>query len=299
MSVVFFRRYSDDPADASIDYPLPVLKWAGGKRAQVDTICARMEEMLSGEKIATYHEPFVGAGAVFFHLSAQKRFHRAILSDTNAELIGMYQALRDDPVTVIAELKKLTARPPSAVRYYTLRASRPRTLPKRAARMIYLNKTGYNGLYRVNRRGEFNVPYGKPKPSVQIFSEDNLLAVSRALQGVELAVRSFESSLLLATQPQDFVYLDPPYVPVSKTSNFAAYQKAGFDSSAQKQLAEMFRRYAVHGGLGLLSNSYCPETLRLYQGFVRHRIAARRSINSKGSARGLVSELLVETRFRK
>lgn len=280
--------------------PKPVLKWAGGKRDQVGTILPLIDDMTLGEKIHTYFEPFVGAGSIFFALANAQRFERAILSDTNAELIGMYTSLRDEVQLVLMELRKLTKKPPSKAFFLEVRGSRPRGTAKRAARMIYLNKTCFNGLYRVNSRGEFNVPYGNPKKNVKIYDEENLRAVSHVLRGVRLEVRSYQDSLsLMAQSPWDFVYLDPPYVPISKTSNFRAYQKAGFSAKDQEELAERFRAYAERGGLGLLSNSHCPTTLKLYQGLVRHRVLAKRSISAKGSVRGVVSELLVESRFRK
>ncbi len=261
----------------------PLLKWAGGKRQLVDVIVRHLPK-----KIGTYYEPFVGGGAVFFALCQERRFERAVLSDQNHELIQTYEAVRDDVEAVIAELR---AMPHSEEDYYRIRASSPRKPERRAARMIYLNRTGYNGLYRVNRAGRFNVPYGRYKAPT-ICDEPRLRAVSRALSRVELLVTDFESAAESA-RAGDAVYFDPPYVPISATACFAEYHHRPFGPEEQVRLAELYRRLCARGVSTLLSNSDVPYTRDLYRNFQVGTVQARRNINSRAAARGPVSELLV------
>ena len=268
----------------------PVLKWAGGKRQLLEPILAFVERAFP-DQIEKYYEPFAGGGAVFFALVARGKFKRARLSDKNEDLIRVYSALRDDAHTVIHELEKLCQVRLSEDSYYKVRASRPTKVAARAARMLYLNRTGYNGLYRVNRSGEFNVPYGRYKKP-NILDPGRLLATAGALQGVELAVEDFEQSCKGAKRG-DFVYFDPPYVPVSKTSSFAAYHSVAFDLSEHQRLAKTFDRLTKKGVAALLSNSDTPETRQLYAAFDTHTVHAKRAINSNGARRGTVTELLV------
>jgi DNA adenine methylase len=282
----------------------PILKWAGGKSKQLPVIMEAIDR-LHPDLIDTYYEPFLGGGAVFFELAKRRRFKSAVLSDTNAELIGMYTAVRDAPGDVIGALAKICARGFSEKVYYEIRASRPRAAATRAARMIYLNKLGYNGLYRVNKKGEFNVPWGNRKRATAstVYTEESILAASRALYGVRLFVQDYKIACReVRFNSQAFGYFDPPYVPVSASSDFTAYQADGFGAAEQRDLAYLFHSIAKFGeqwsgGRALLSNSHCPVTLKLYKGLVRRRIQARRSINSVGSKRGPVSELLVESRY--
>jgi DNA adenine methylase len=276
-----------------INYARPVLKWPGGKRQLEDTILAAIDR-LHPEQIEKYYEPFVGGGAIFFALAARRRFRYARLSDTNAELIGTYVAIRDDVKSVIRELNKLIKKPYGEKTYYLIRAAKPRSPCARAARMIYLNKTCYNGLYRVNKSGGFNVPWGKRK-NPQILDLEALHAASAALIGVELSVDSFQN-VADAADPEDFIFFDPPYVPLNAQS-FTAYQADGFKGTDHLILAEHLKILAGKGVPALLSNSHCPVTVKLYKGLVKTRVLARRSINRNGAERGHVSELLVEARF--
>lgn len=260
----------------------PLLKWAGGKRQLLPAIKRHLPE-----QIDTYFEPFVGGGAVFFSLAGEGRFKRAVLADQNEELIATYRAVRDDVDAVIGELKKLHH---SEEEYYLVRASRPRLPARRAARMIYLNRTGYNGLYRVNRAGRFNVPFGRyvrPK----ICDEERLLAVSQALQGVTLEVASFDTTVQ-AARPGDAVYFDPPYVPVSATARFAEYQSGGFSDEAHERLADLFGELWQRGVHAVLSNSDTPLTRRLFAPYQFEVVSARRNINSAASRRGATKEIL-------
>ena len=274
----------------------PVLKWAGGKRQLLEHILPVVERSFP-ERIEKYYEPFAGGAAVFFALSARHKFERARLSDMNADLIRVYTELRDDAEQVIAELEKLVALGFSKETYYDLRAKRPRKDSARAARLIYLNRTGYNGLYRVNSSGEFNVPYGSYK-NPRILDRPRLLAAAEALQGVELAVEDFEASCTNAKRG-DFVYFDPPYVPVSKTASFAAYHSVAFTGAEHARLAETFARLSKRGVKALLSNSDTPETRELYREFDTRTVQATRAINSNASGRGSVPELLVHSEPRR
>lgn len=265
--------------------PRPFLKWAGGKSALLDTLLAA-----SPERFHTYYEPFLGGGALFFGLYRLGRVQRAVLGDINRELIDTYRALQVD---VEAVIRVLDSYPYSKAFFYALREVDPWSLPlaERAARMIYLNKTGYNGLYRVNKAGKFNVPFGRYKnPNYKDF--DNLRAVARALQGVTLVCASFEDTVASA-QRGDFVYFDPPYDPVSQTARFTEYVRDGFGREDQERLAAVFRDLARRGVWVMLSNSDTPFIRELYQDFYVTRVYAPRYINSDGTRRGPQPELLV------
>lgn len=275
----------------------PFLKWAGSKRQLADAILATIDRMCP-EKLAVYQEPFVGAGSVFFALARRNRFKEAVLSDTNDELMVTYRTVRDYPADLMQALDRLIRRGCSEKVYYEIRAWDPDTQIDVAARMIYLNKTSFNGLYRVNKSGKFNVPWGKRKKPM-IYTPENIRGASLALQGVALHTRSYTHACEYALRvPGAFTYFDPPYVPVSESSNFTAYGKDGFCADDQGDLALRFRKLADAGHFALLSNSHCKATLKLYQGLARKRVFAPRSINSKGDKRGDVSELLVESRLR-
>lgn len=267
--------------------PRPFLKWAGGKTQLLDALMTRLPPTFHA-----YHEPFLGGGALFFALYRAGRLHDAFLSDTNAELIDTYIAIRDQVEAVIALLEGY---PHDKAFYYQLRARDPwhLSLPERAARMIYLNKTGYNGLYRVNRRGQFNVPFGRYK-SPRYLDPDNLRAVARALQHATLRCQPFEG-VLEAARPGDFVYFDPPYAPLSRTAHFTAYQAHGFDAADQARLRDVCLALTDAGVQVMVSNSDVDLIRGLYDRppFHIHRVQARRNINSKATARGKVTELII------
>jgi len=267
--------------------PKPFLKWAGGKTQLADELLARRPARFS-----TYHEPFLGSGAIFFRLYREKLVQRAILSDLNAELIDTYIAIRDHVTEVIRFLSEF---PYDKAFYYALRAQDPwkLSLPERAARMIYLNKTGYNGLYRVNRKGQFNVPFGRYK-SPNYLDRENLLAVSKALQNVELLCTPFEAVAERA-QPGDWVYFDPPYVPLSRTSNFTAYYAEGFGIHEQERLRDLCITLSRNGVYLMLSNSDTPTVRALYDApcFFIDTVLAPRAINCIGTRRGKITELVI------
>lgn len=266
----------------------PVLKWAGGKARSVPHILR-----LLPDQVDTYYEPFVGGAAVFFALAAGRRFKRAILSDRNPHLVEVYAELQKNVGAVIRVLERYRY---DEDEYYRVRALDPRDLapPERAARMIFLNKTGYNGLYRVNSKGEFNVPFGRYKDP-NFCDRENLEAAARALESVTLKVGDFATTSRSA-KPGDAVYFDPPYDPVSKTSNFTAYHKDEFGQREHKRLAKKAGELASRGVAVVLSNSFTQFTKGLYDGFVCKKIAVSRPINSKASRRGAVYELLVTNR---
>lgn len=264
----------------------PFVKWAGGKRQILPAILGRLPT-----EIKTYYEPFVGGGAVFFALAHEGAFDRAVINDLNSELTDAFQTLGTGGAQAVIDL--LSTYPHERGFFENLRRHVPAelSLEARAARFIYLNRIGFNGLYRVNQKGQFNVPFGKYE-NPTICDEDNLLAVAKALVGVEVQCRDFEGSVE-PSKPGDTVYFDPPYIPLSETSNFTAYTEGGFGLREHERLAQCFRRLADRGVAVLLSNSDTAKSRELYDGLKIERVMARRNINSKGTKRGEVSELLV------
>lgn len=269
----------------------PILKWAGGKTRLVARILPRLPE-----QIQTYYEPFVGGGAVFFALASRGRFKRAVLADLNQDLIDVYRGVQADVDAVIQLLEEYRQRHDRET-YYKTRVLDPKTLElsERAARLIYLNKTGYNGLYRVNRSGQFNVPFGRYE-NPNICDEARLRAAAEALRrrGVSIKVADFES-ITRKAKPGDAVYFDPPYVPLSKTANFTGYHSVTFGLAEHQRLADAFQDLTLRQVAAVLSNSDGKATRALYKnsGVQIERVLVTRPINSKASARGDVAELIV------
>ena len=268
-------------------YPRPFIKWAGGKSKLIKELVSRLPQAFD-----SYHEPFIGSGALFFKLFRDGKINRARLTDLNDELIDTYEAIRNHPDEVIREL---SGYPYDRDFYYSLRERDPRTLdlPARAARMIYLNKTGYNGLYRVNQRGAFNVPFGRYK-NPRYVDEANIRAVSLALQQIDIHHAPFESVLDHA-QPGDLVYFDPPYVPLSATANFTAYYAGGFSMQDQRRLRDVCVELTRREVWVILSNSDTPVVRELYSGspFTISEVYANRAINSNATRRGKTTELTI------
>jgi DNA adenine methylase len=265
----------------------PFVKWVGGK----GRLLSQLRPLLPrGIERLRHVEPFVGGGALFF----ARRPARALLTDINPSLIGTYTAIRDDVDEVIKALRALAARH-SKERYYEVRAryneARGVKTAKRAAMFIYLNKTCFNGLHRVNRKGEFNVPVGAYK-NPRILNEGALLAASDALRGAMLRCSPFES-LVEHAKPGDFVYFDPPYEPVSSTSNFTSYARDGFSRDDQVRLRDTFEALDRRGCKLMLSNSDVPFIRDIYANFDVTTVAAPRAINCDASKRGKVSEVVV------
>lgn len=270
-----------------VTFPRPFLKWAGGKTQLTDDLVARMPI-----EFGTYHEPFVGSSALFFRLYREGKIKFAILSDINAELIDTYKAIRDAVDEVIRLLLEF---PHEEKFYYTIREKDPwsMSLTERAARMIYLNKTGYNGLYRVNQQGKFNVPFGRYK-SPKYVDKENLNAVSRALEKVDLLCAPFET-VVERVKPGDWVYFDPPYAPLSKTSNFTSYHNDGFGLQDQERLRNICIELSRKNVYITLSNSDTAVIRSLYNlyHFAIEEVLANRAINCNGSKRGKITELVI------
>ncbi|PCJ54092.1 MAG: hypothetical protein COA73_14650 [Candidatus Hydrogenedentota bacterium] len=269
--------------------PRPFLKWVGGKRQLLPELLKRIDE--AGD-FGRYHEPFIGGGALFFELYRQGRLGRkkAYLSDYNPRLIETYEVVRDDTDKLIHLLKQHKAKNEHDY-YYEVRANVPNEKTERAARIIYMNKTCYNGLYRENSKGLFNTPYGRYK-NPQICDEENLHACAEALGHAKLVAQHFDM-ITKSAKKGDLVYFDPPYHPVSKTASFTGYAKDGFGEDAQRLLAHDFRKLHEHGVKVLLSNSYTPFILELYKGFTIDEVSANRAINSRADRRGKISEALI------
>lgn len=252
----------------------PVLKWAGGK----SQLLSRLLPLIP-EKYGTYIEPFFGGGALFFALLPQ----RAIIADSNPEVIAFYEALRDDVSGVIASALKWKT---DQRTFYMVRRLDPWSLSptERAARLHYLNRTCFNGLYRVNRRGEFNVPYGSYK-NPRIGDEATLHAASRALASATIICGDYRDVLREHARVNDFVFLDPPYVPASQYADFKRYTKEQFHSSDHEALAEEVRRLQRVGCHVVLTNSNVPFTRQLYAGFDCQVVSTRRNISCDGERR--------------
>jgi len=263
----------------------PFLKAAGGKTALLPKILPRLPA-----KIKTYYEPFLGGGAVFFALAAESRFEHAVLGDANEEFAHAYTTLARDVDGVIRALKKHVY---EETHYYAVRAQEPLKLSPsvRAARIIYLNKSCFNGLYRVNKKGKFNVPFGY-YVNPTICDEENLRAVARVLRKAKPGALDFAKTVETANRG-DVVYFDPPYVPASETANFTAYTAGGFGPEDQERLRNVAKKLAARGVYVLLSNSDTPLVRKLYTGFQIEEVQAPRRVNSKGSKRGNVGELLI------
>ncbi len=268
----------------------PFLKWAGGKQQLLPQYAPYFPKITQ-----RYFEPFLGGGAVFFFLWNTGRITgHATLFDNNLELVNTYQMVRDHMDELIVALVNHKQRHNRAY-YYEIRSLDRQDAGlsniERAARTIYLNKTCYNGLYRVNRKGQFNVPMGSYK-NPAILDADNLRKASCALQNVQIEVRDFRTAVTLG-EPGDFFYFDPPYDPLSKTASFTGYTAGNFSDEDQRDLAEVFEILSGKGCLCMLSNSYTPLILQLYQKFRIEIVLANRAINSDANGRGNIKEVVV------
>ena len=271
----------------------PFVKWAGGKSQLLEQF-----ESLFPTHFSRYVEPFVGGGAVFFHL-LNHRFiiNGAILNDLNQELMSCYKVIRDQVEDLIEELYRHEPHKTEESYFYEIREwdRKPdfnaRGPIEQAARTIFLNRTCYNGLYRVNSKGQFNVPFGKYK-NPRVCDEENLRAVSQALQGIELYSEDFVECVKRAERG-DFVYLDPPYHPLNETSSFTSYTRDNFGDADQERLVETFRQLDKKGCRVMLSNSYTPFIRKLYDGYRQEVVTARRAISCKGNGRGAINEIAI------
>ncbi len=270
---------------AFVEGAVPFLKWAGGKSRLLKQYGPYIPPRT---QIRHYFEPFIGSAALFFHLQPAS----ACLSDVNEKLVEVYQIVQQDVESLILALKQHRN---ERSHYYEVRAQDPGVLSpvQRAARLIFLNRTCYNGLYRENRKGNFNVPFGRYK-NPTICDEKKLRKASLALKGVELQVADFQK-VVNSAAAGDFVYFDPPYAPLNATSNFTHYNRHGFDDTDQRRLAETIHYLSAKGCHVMLSNSSARLIYELYagRGYNLIPIQARRNINSKAERRGLVKELLI------
>jgi DNA adenine methylase len=263
----------------------PIVKWAGGK----SRLLSQYEAYLPAQ-FKRYFEPFAGGAAVFFWLKGERPAFSANLSDSNHELINCYQVVQSAPRDLLERLTQMS-QDHTTDYYYRVRAEQPGDEVGRAARLIYLNKTCYNGLYRVNSAGQFNVPIGRyKKPS--IVQEEKIWAAHQALQGVTLTTHPFEEAVRSARKG-DFVYFDPPYQPLNPTSNFTSYTKDSFGEAQQCLLAQVFKRLVQRGCHVMLSNSDSEFVQDLYRDFERIEVQAPRFINSNSQKRSAITELLI------
>lgn len=270
----------------------PVLKWVGGKRQLIPYI-----EPLIPKKITTYVEPFVGGGAILLHLQPQK----AIINDFNQELMNVYEVIKEQPLELIEQLEKHQSEN-SEEYYYEIRALdripsyEKLTKVEKASRILYLNKTCYNGLFRVNSSGQFNAPYGKYK-NPAIVNDVAIKALSNYFNSSNIKFLTGDyRGALKGLRKGSFVYFDPPYMPVSSSSNFTGYTENGFGYDKQVELRDECLKLNKKGIKFLQSNSYTPEILELYSDssvFKIEVVQAKRSVNSKSDRRGEISEVLI------
>jgi DNA adenine methylase len=278
--------------------PRPFLKWAGGKGQLLD----RLERFLP-KTFGTYFEPFLGGAAVFFFLVGSGNRFSAVLSDTNEELITTYGVVKEDVEALILKLKEHARKYKSAPEnyFYEVRKSEPANDLEKAARLLFLNKTCFNGLYRVNSKGKFNVPFGKYK-NPKIVDESNLRAVSSVLKWSQAQLLPLDYRKATESAKEgDFVYFDPPYQPSSSTANFTSYTKSGFSMAEQEELATLFKKLHEKGCYVLLSNSNTEDIISLYKNIgikelIIEVVPALRAINCKGNLRKGHTELIITTK---
>ncbi len=278
------------------DMPWPLVKWAGGKRSIIPQLQNLMPQDVRPGFQGRLIEPFVGGAAVFFYLRPKE----AVLADLNEDLINMYVQVRDNLRELLALLDEMGSRPYLKETYLEVRAAEPDDPIERAARFIFLNRWGWNGLYRVNKKGKFNVPFGATSSGEPpaLYNSENMAAASELLKRAELVVAPFQETLSRA-EAGDFVYLDPPYHPLSATSSFTSYTKGAFGIEQQAQLRNsILETEARTGGEAriMLSNSVAPDLVDLYerQNNLRlHTVVAFRAISAKATSRGGQPELVV------
>ena len=268
---------------------IPFLKWVGGKRQLIPEIKKRLPKGLLNHP---YYEPFIGGGALFFELQPRQ----AVISDYNEELINVYKIIKESPNELIEDLKKHEN---TAEYFYEIRSVDRQPLfnhltnIERASRIIYLNKTCYNGLYRVNNAGEFNSPFGKYK-NPNIVNEPVIRAVSKYLNSAQIQILNGDYEAILKNIPTNsFVYLDPPYHPISESSNFTGYVQGGWDEKDQLRLRIVCNALNDKGVKFLLSNSSSDFIKDIYSDYNIHVVQANRAVNSDSSKRGQVDEFLI------
>ena len=309
------RFNNQEAANKTFCKASPVLKWAGGKKQLLPQLRARYPAKLKDNKINIYIEPFCGGGAVFFDIISNFKIEKAYLFDINSELIILYKVIQKDVDILIAELSILSDKylaldaEERKLFYYSCRdkyncfdkkidtSVYQQEWCKRAALTVFLNRTCFNGLYRVNKKGAFNVPMGRYK-NPKILNVNNLKAVHQVFQIAHIQQADFSEALKYADS-HTFIYYDPPYRPISKTANFNSYNSNEFNDDEQRRLRDIFKIASKQEVLQMLSNSdpsnYFEDSFfdNLYGEFKIERILASRAINSKGSKRGAIKEILI------
>ena len=263
----------------------PIVKWVGGKRQLMFELLKNMPKSYN-----RYFEPFIGGGALFFELQPEN----AYISDMNEELINLYSVVRDNVCELVSDLNKHEVSKEYFLEIRNLdRTDEYKNLSnvQRASRFIYLNRTCFNGLYRVNSQGQFNVPFGNYK-NPRIVDKNNLLNCSELLKNTEIKCADF-SEILTKVKKSDFVYFDPPYVPLNETSSFTSYTKDGFDMDMQFKLKEVCDELDSMGVMFMLSNSDTKFVNKLYSNYEIKKVFASRAVNANAEGRGKITEVLV------
>jgi len=296
----------------------PILKWAGGKRQLLSEIDNFLALDIKNGIIKKYAEPFFGGGAVFFHLIEKYNIEKAYISDLNIELILLYKVVQNHVEDLIIELQTISDKffnckneDERSELYYQVRKDFNKNVNtfnleilnemhiKRASEIIFLNKTCFNGLFRVNKKGEFNVPFAKPK-NPKILDKENLHKVSQSLKSARIEHKSYEK-IPKEFLEDTFIYFDPPYRPLNISSSFTSYSKYDFDDTHQIELAKYFQKISKNSNLFIMLSNSDPKNTdeqddffdSLYKDFYINRVRATRMINSKSSKRGKVSELII------
>lgn len=259
----------------------PFLKWAGGKTQLLNELIKRVPV-----KYNVYFEPFIGGGALYFAIAPDE----AVIADINDDLVNAYLVVRDNPDELLKALSKYKNEKDF---YYSVRSQDQHKLSEieRAARLIYLNRTCFNGLYRVNKSGQFNVPFANYK-NPNFIQTERILAASEILQNTDVHNAGFEK-VLVEAKAGDFIYLDPPYYPKDVYSDFKRYNKEQFHKNDHERLAELYNELTERGCYVMLSNSDTPFTRELYKKWRIDTVYAKRLINKDASKRGEVTEIIV------
>ena len=260
----------------------PFLKWAGGK----GRLLGKLNKFFP-KNYNRYFEPFIGGGAIFFHLNPEK----AIINDLNEELVNLYKIIKDIPEELMEELDKLQNKVSDKDFFLKMRSKKPKKELEQAVRMVFLNRTCYNGMYRVNSKGEFNVPFGD-MGNPKLYEKKNILACSHTLKKTIVLNEDYKK-LNRRIRENDFVYLDPPYVPLSETAHFTSYTSEKFGEEQQLELLKFCEKIDKKGGLFMLSNSYNEFTEKLYRKFNINTIKAARSVAAKSESRAEIKEIVV------
>ena len=269
------------------EYYKPILKWAGGKRQLLPVLIKNIPD-----KFNTYYEPFIGGAALLISLYSLNKINESVISDINKDLYNLYKTIKENPQQLIDELDNLEFKN-NKEDYYKARElfNSTEDPANRSALLIYLNRHGYNGLYRVNSSNKFNVPFGKyNNPGMP--SSRNIMSLSELFQSCTIMNSDFELTVNNAKKG-DFVYFDPPYMPLSKTSYFTGYTHSGFDEKDQERLAKTFQELSDRGVYVMESNSSTDFIKELYKDFNLLEVDARRNINSVGTKRNSIKELII------